>query len=163
MVCWFSKKYPLAPDALVMFPIDGNAKASVWGGSLGVFVQYRTGGKNTYITLIGANSSSGEPTFYHGFQFLKPGMVGYIDMVAKAGTTLYSPHGYDGVEYWAEFDPLLYIDPTATVLVNGIAVPATDAYTLEFSPGFRPTNGVPEPSTFAGIVAWRSRKRRIGN
>ncbi|MBN2022067.1 MAG: PEP-CTERM sorting domain-containing protein [Pirellulales bacterium] len=119
-------------DVSVTSPPGGTGAPTAWASLL-----FRHPQSPYYESLLSVSANSGhrqDSNTFEGLRALPVGQTGFLRIGAA---------GEGGGEWQSIADPIVVIDPTAMVNVNGVEVPATSLYQIEMSDGFLPANGVP--------------------
>jgi hypothetical protein len=141
---YVNKKNPAAPDNYpIPFSFNGNISTWTYGSAVqatgGLF--YVAPGSSYRMTLLSSGTyfpqTGRKSETYSGMLAQKPNEVGYIEMRAYGYV---SAGYYNGQSYPANggfqviVDPVIGIDSTAMVDLNGTLVPASDLYSLSLAP-----------------------------
>ncbi len=171
------KTVPDAPD--VALPINLSGSASLFGesttkwpqnlsyGTVAAGVSYKGPGMGSYKDIFGLRADSAKKEGKFSVQeILNPGGMAQIYMYVSglAGNMLTSPLGMYG-QFQGILDPQVEIDPSFLVSYNGEQVPATDLYSLTFSPEMTPPTEAPEPCSLfllsVGLLGLMPTTRRL--
>jgi hypothetical protein len=152
-----------APDVSVPISLKGSTSLSVGAtrpasssayAAAAASVLYRGPGDSAYKSLydLSTYTTSGSSQRQGDFtvqETLAPGYMAqvYMRLVATAGDPVYGKVLDTHTEFQAILDPLVTIDPLFRVMYNGEEVPATELYSLSFSPEMTPSTTVPEHSS----------------
>lgn len=148
-----TKKNPDAPNAPVPFIISARVHGSVTPGSTGKAASVRAGVSYRHpqaanaemlvgVQLGGGAGAQSRDLAFEGLRAQMPDAVGVIYLWAEGEFYSGAVDGPSG-SFQAIADPYVRIDPTFTVIINGVERLGSEVYGLEFSEGIGP--GVPEP------------------
>jgi hypothetical protein len=107
-------------------------------------IQFRASPAHSWEYLGSAYAYSGRTTsgeHYSDSKIVPVGQTGNL-YIYTWGSVLESNPTERG-EWQVVADPIISIDPSYTVLVNGVEVPASQLYDIQMSPGFLPAYGDP--------------------
>ena len=139
---------PEAPLMPVWVTLQARTEASVTAQagylhpSAGSTVQFRASPTHNWEYMVSVSAYHGRTSDSASFEdsrIVPVGQTGTLYVYAH-GDARESPSTNRG-EWNVVVDPIMSIDPTRTVLVNGVEVPAWQVYDIEMSPGFLPAYG----------------------
>jgi hypothetical protein len=147
-----------APNDPVPINLSGSSSLSYNGrGDGSAYIRYQGPGDASLQTFwahsIGYNLPG--PQLWEGDysvqKSLRPGGMAQVYMGIQGEASFVYPMPGSG-SFQGVMDPLIEIDSAFTVFYNGSYVPATQLYSLSFSPGFE-ASAVPEPATRILLLA----------
>ncbi len=142
------RRDPEAPLMPVWVTLQARAEASVTAQTgyshpvASAIAQFQASPSQSWEYMVSVYAYHGRTSDSASFEesrIVPVGQTGTLYIYAKGNVLEFNPTQRG--EWNIVVDPIMSIDPTRTVLVNGVEVPASQAYDIEMSAGFLPAYG----------------------